>query len=166
MVVVYIGIGSNVEAEKNILDAIKALQALFGVIQLSPIYQSSAVGFTGNDFLNLVVAASCDFGIADLKARLRVIENNQGRDRSQLSFSDRPIDLDLLLYGDITDQCYQLPHPDMLRYAFVLKPLSDMAGKMLHPVAGLTMQALWTAFVEQHPDATRLQRVSFEHPPR
>ena len=56
------------------------------------------------------------------------------------------MDLDLLLYGDRIDAALKLPHPDIERYAFVLKPLADVAPELRHPGAGATLSELWAGF--------------------
>ena len=95
---VYISIGSNVDPEDNIRIAINAMREVFGNLRLSPIYQSAAVGFEGDDFLNLVAGFDTEKPVEQVFDEARQIEDKQGRDRTQPRFSARSIDLDILLY--------------------------------------------------------------------
>ena len=78
---VLIGLGSNVDREKNIIFAIRELRRVFGDLQLSPVYESEAIGFDGGDFLNLVVSFDTRKPVRDVVLELRVIEDRYGRDR-------------------------------------------------------------------------------------
>ena len=120
---VYVGIGSNIEPGKNVRKGIRALQERFGALVISPVYESEPVGFTGDNFYNLVAG-------------------------DNVRLLPRTLDLDLLLYGDqvIETGDMQLPRTDILDYAFVLKPLADLAGDQLHPVAGRSYRDLWRSF--------------------
>ena len=97
---VYIGLGSNVDREKNIVLAVRELRKVFGELELSPVYESAAVGFDGSDFLNLVAAFDTENDVEEVVKTLRAIEDDLGRDRTQPRFSPRPIDLDILTYGE------------------------------------------------------------------
>ena len=71
---VYIGIGSNVLPEENIVAAVAVMCAEFGELTISPVYQSTAVGFDGDDFLNLVVAFNTELDVESVVSKLRDIE--------------------------------------------------------------------------------------------
>lgn len=143
---VYVGIGSNVEAERHVSMAVQALRARFGALRLSPIYRNQAVGFEGNDFLNAVVGFDSTLDVAGLKIALDEIEVDCGRQRGAARFAPRTLDLDLLLFGDKADAAAKLPRGDILRYSFVLKPLADIAAAERHPVTGLTYAQHWSEF--------------------
>jgi 2-amino-4-hydroxy-6-hydroxymethyldihydropteridine diphosphokinase len=151
----YVGIGSNVEPERHILMAVQALRGRFGAITLSPIYRNKAVGFEGDDFLNGVIGLDTDLSVPNLKAALDEVELACGRQRGAARFAPRTLDLDLLVYGDKVDAAAKLPRGDILRYAFVLKPLADIAAAERHPVTGRTYAELWTAFAGEG-DASRV----------
>ena len=87
-------------------------------------------------------------GLKRVISVLRQIENENGRDRSQPRFSNRNLDLDLLLYGDLVldTGSLQLPRPDIEQYAYVLCPLADIAGELRHPVSGKTYAEMWSEF--------------------
>jgi len=150
---VYISLGSNVEPEFNIQKAVQAMRATFGELRLSPVYESAAVGFEGDDFLNLVAGFETDDSLQAVVASSRLIEDELGRDRSQPRFAPRPIDLDILLFADfIIDQPgIQIPRRDIVKQAFVLKPLQDLAGDSLHPQTGQSYAELWLKMSAQAP---------------
>ncbi|MDE0678628.1 MAG: 2-amino-4-hydroxy-6-hydroxymethyldihydropteridine diphosphokinase [Gammaproteobacteria bacterium] len=146
---VFVSAGSNIDPRANLETACRALKRRYGQIELSPLYQSPAEGFTGPDFLNLVAGFRTKDSPGEIRKRLAEIEARAGRDRSGGKFSSRTLDLDLLLYGDRVDAALKLPHPDIERYAFVLKPLADLAPDLRHPVSGATIAELWRTFPGQ-----------------
>jgi len=145
---VYVSIGSNVDRERNIPNALRALHRRFGPMVVSTVYECPAVGFEGDDFYNLVVGFDSAEPIADVHTALHEIEDQHGRDRSKPRFSPRTLDLDLLLYGDRIwrDGRLVLPRPEIDRVAFVLGPLAELAGDRSHPVHGVAFTALWARF--------------------
>ena len=144
----WISIGSNIDAEANVRSALDALHARYAPLALSPIYRSSAVGFEGEDFLNLVVAFDTAEQPLLLHDRLHAIESAHGRQRGGAKFAPRPLDLDLLLYDDrvLSAEGLELPRAEILHYAFVLRPLAELDPDLRHPLTGETMAALWSAF--------------------
>ena len=142
---VSISLGSNINPEQNIRQAVSALQTLFGTLTISPVYKTEAVGFDGDDFLNLVVSFTTSLTVHEVVSALKAIEDKIGRDRSQPRFSSRLIDLDLLTYADLVlhDAEVQVPRSEILQNAFVLKPLSDIHAEVLHPELQLSYQQLW-----------------------
>lgn len=143
---VFVGVGSNVDRERSIRAGIAELRDRFGSLELSPVYESSAVGFTGDSFYNLVAAFDTDLSPETVDDILHDIEGRHGRSRDSGSFAPRTLDLDLLLYGDLVAQqgSVRVPREDIVRYAFVLRPLADLAGEVRHPVTGRTFREMWT----------------------
>ena len=139
---VYVSAGSNIEPRANLEAACKTLNQHYGELELSPLYQSPAEGFSGPDFFNLVVGFETTESPGEIRKRIAELEALAGRDRSGGKFSSRTLDLDLLLYGARIDASLKLPHPDIERYAFVLKPLADLAPDLRHPVSGTKLSAL------------------------
>lgn len=136
----YVSVGSNMAPEENIRAALRALEARYGPLAVSPVYRSAAVGFEGGDFLNLVVAFDTGEPPRAVARALRELEDARGRDRSAPRFSDRPLDLDLVLHGDavVDEPDLQLPRGDVDEYAFVLWPLADLAPEGRDPRTGET----------------------------
>lgn len=131
----YLGLGSNVDAERHIRIAIDVLRGRFGDIGISPVYRSVAVGFDGDDFLNLAVRIETDLDPRELREFLRDLEAEHGRDRSAPKWSDRTLDIDILLYDDLVayDDELEIPRKEILKFAHVLKPLADIAPDLIHP---------------------------------
>lgn len=143
---VFVSIGSNQEREVNIRAAVCALRERFGELLISPVYETEAVGFKGDHFYNLVAAFSSEASPAEIRHTLREIEDRHGRERDKPRFSDRTLDLDLLLHGDRVSEDEQLPRGEILEQAYVLCPLADLAGERRHPVDGRTFTELWAGF--------------------
>lgn len=145
---VYIGIGSNIDREINIRGAVRELATHYGPLTLSPVYESKALGFEGENFFNLVAGFDSANSVEGIKETLFKIEAQLGRVRQENRFSARTLDLDLLLHGDTVrhDDKVNLPHPDIQRYAFVLRPLADIAPELRHPETGLSCARMWQQF--------------------
>lgn len=152
MVNVFLGLGSNIDAENNFRLAVAELRDRFGELTLSPVYRSAAVGFEGNDFLNMVVGLETGMRPRDLLTSLEAIHARAGRMRGPDRYTSRPLDIDLLLYGDLVDRDppTRVPRSDILAYGFVLKPLADIAPDLVHPETRRSIAEHW-----QHFDATR-----------
>lgn len=146
MVEVYVGIGSNIDREKNIRGGLQALARQFGKLSLSPVYRCRAYGFHGDDFYNFCASFTTFKEIGQVLAEIKQIEYDFGRHRGEEKFSPRTLDIDLLLYGDLVNETYDIPREDVYSYAFVIKPMSDMAPTLIHPNTGQTMQAIWDEF--------------------
>ena len=148
MSVAYLGLGSNIDPRTHIASAIRALRETFAEVALSTIYRAPAVGFRGNDFLNLVARIETDLPPLDLRDWLHALEDRHGRDRSQPKYSDRTLDIDILLYDDLylLSPKLELPRDEILTSAHVLRPLADLAPDLVHPVRRRTMAELWDAF--------------------
>lgn len=133
---VYLSFGSNIDREHNIRSGLDALARHFPQLVLSPVYESSAVGFDGEAFLNLVVAIDTELSVGELSAMLRAIEADHGRTRGEKKFASRTLDIDILTYGDAVGVIdgVELPRDEILKHAFVLKPLADIAPEERHPL--------------------------------
>lgn len=148
MVDVYISLGSNVERERNLRKALGFLKTHFGTLCCSSVYESEAIGFSGDPFLNLVTRFETDANVYDVSRVLKDIEARCGRQRDGPRYSPRTLDLDLLLFGGlvIRENGLQLPRDEVTVHAFVLKPLAEVAGDVLHPTMGRKFTDLWAAF--------------------
>ncbi|HEX5339721.1 MAG TPA: 2-amino-4-hydroxy-6-hydroxymethyldihydropteridine diphosphokinase [Gammaproteobacteria bacterium] len=144
---VFVGIGSNVEPEKNLRAGVQQLRARFGALQVSPVYRNPAVGFEGDDFFNLAAGFSTTLGFDEVHDCLERIEFACGRVRGGPRYAPRTLDIDLLLYGELVHETAPvLPRKDLLRYAFVLKPMTDIAPEHRHPLTGRTFAEHWAEF--------------------
>jgi 2-amino-4-hydroxy-6-hydroxymethyldihydropteridine diphosphokinase len=158
---VHVGIGSNIDRENSIRGAVRELAAHYGPLTLSPVYESKAHGFEGGNFYNLVAGFNTDEPVERVKEFLSRIESRFGRRRQENRFSSRTLDLDLLLYGDVVrhDAQINLPHPDIRRYAFVLRPLAEIAPDLRHPETGFSYVQMWE---QLNDDQQELASVDFE----
>ena len=152
----YVGLGSNIDAERHLASAVEALQDRVGAVELSSTYRNPAVGFAGDDFLNLVLRLQSEAGPRALKDILNGIEQRAGRARAGLAPGARKLDLDLLLYGSLIEAPLKLPHADVLRYSFVLCPLAELAPSLVHPITGITVAESWQEMARTNPPLTNL----------
>lgn len=144
---VFVGVGSNIEPRVHIPKGLTLLAERFGALQVSQAYRCPAVGFDGAAFINLVVAFNVTEPPLAVLHGLRDIEQRCGRDRNEKKQS-RTLDLDLLLHDNqvVERDGLHLPRSDILRYAFVLKPLAMMIPDQTHPVVGRSYAELWADF--------------------
>jgi 2-amino-4-hydroxy-6-hydroxymethyldihydropteridine diphosphokinase len=140
----YVSGGSNLDAERNIVLAARALKARHPGARFSRCYRNKAVGFDGPDFINFVVELPVAGTPELLKGELECIETQCGRMRNAPKWAPRAMDLDILLFGDVVQDTpgLVLPRPDLLRWGFMLGPLAELAPGFLHPV-GATIAELW-----------------------
>jgi len=98
-----------------------------------------------------VVGFRTELSPSELHHQLREIETVNGRTRSAEKFSARTLDLDLLTYGDVVtnEAGKDLPRDEILKYAFVLKPLADVAADEFHPQLKQSYGQLWREFKGQ-----------------
>jgi len=145
---IYISLGSNIERDRNTRAGIRALREHFGELELSSVYESEAVGFDGDAFYNMVIACDTGEDVHSANRILSEIEDAHGRDRSGPRFSSRTLDLDLLLYDDLVldEKGLTLPRGEILKNAFVLWPLAEIAPGLVHPLAGSSYAELWNGF--------------------
>jgi len=157
---VYVAAGSNVAPEANLTRAVAELAAGFPGARFSPWYRNRAVGFAGDDFINLVAGFDTELPLAEVLERLHAIETLCGRPREAPRWAPRSMDLDVLLYGDLVcDQPHvKLPRPDLLKRAYMLGPLAALAPEVRHPTAGATIGELWRAFDQAAHPLERLPR--------
>ena len=144
---VYLSAGSNIAPEQNLKMACQQLESEYGELTLSSVYQNAAVGFAGDDFLNMVIGFSTHERPELIVNRLETLHKKAHRKRQANPFSSRTLDVDLLLYGDLVREgAPELPRDDIEKYAFVLGPMAEVAPKLRHPVNGLTMSEIWDDF--------------------
>jgi 2-amino-4-hydroxy-6-hydroxymethyldihydropteridine diphosphokinase len=150
----YVAAGSNVRPRASLARALAMLRRDFPDLRASRAYQNAAAGFTGDDFINLVVAFSAALPTEELLERLKAIEQGCGREPGAPKWGPRTLDLDLLLHGDRVGPVggKNLPHRDLLTRAWVLGPLAELAPALRHPVAGERIDTLWQRFDQRaHP---------------
>jgi len=158
---VYISIGSNIDRDENIRSGMCSLEKKYGKLTLSSVYDSESVGFDGDDFYNLVAGFDTDDDLFELAETLRGIEDHHHRDRSGQRFSSRTLDIDLLLYDNliVNERGVRIPRDEITSSAFVLGPLAEIDGSLLHPELKKTVLSLWQAFDKS---TQPMQRIEFD----
>lgn len=161
----FIGIGSNIQPARCIRAGVTDLQVHFNSIRLSSVYESKAVGFNGDNFLNLVAQVDTDLSVEKLQCLCKDIERRHGRHPDATKCTPRTLDLDLLLYDDLVQAEKsplqpQLPRPEIEFNAFVLKPLAELAPNWVHPQNKQSLMQLWQAFTPT--EEQRLWPVEFD----
>jgi 2-amino-4-hydroxy-6-hydroxymethyldihydropteridine diphosphokinase len=141
----WLGLGSNVNAGANIQAGIEELEQQFSSVALSPVYSSTSVGFDGDDFINLVARVETDLSPLELRDYLRDLEDRHGRKRDVPKFSDRSLDIDILLYDDLVllSPVLEIPRAEILKFSHVLKPLADLDPDLVHPTELRSMLEIW-----------------------
>jgi 2-amino-4-hydroxy-6-hydroxymethyldihydropteridine diphosphokinase len=149
--IAYVALGSNLgDRERHLRAALTALRAQRGIREVvtSRVYETDPVGRgEQRPYLNAVARVSTELSARDLLDRLLAIERSEGRERGPVRDAPRTLDLDLLLYGEceIDEPGLVVPHPRMMRRAFVLEPLCDLAPDLVIPGARAPVSALAAA---------------------
>lgn len=128
---VFIGIGSNIDAERNMLTCASMLKDHFADIVFSGVYLSAARDVEDqDDFLNAVGKIKTELSPEEVHTILREIENTLQKEVPYPK-GPRTIDLDILLFSDITrdTETLEIPHPRMLQRRFVLEPLCELSSE-------------------------------------
>ena len=154
---VFVAIGSNIDPEYNVREAMRRLASRCKLLAHSPVYETAPVGggwrrdadrahaIDQPNFLNAVVLIETDLAAAKLKAQvLQVIEQELGRVRTADKNAPRTIDLDITLFDDQVLDVGQrhIPDPDLLKHPHIAVPLADLAPQYRHPETGQTLQEI------------------------
>ena len=161
---VYVAAGSNIEPERHMQQAVAELVRAFPGVRFSSWYRNRAVGFDGEDFINLAAGFSTALPVHAVLERLHAIEGRCGRGRDAPRWAPRSMDLDVLLYGELVceEPGLKLPRPDLVKRAYMLGPLAEIAPQLRHPTAGLTIGELWRRFDQGEHPLERLVRAPLQ----
>ena len=150
MATVYLGLGTNLgNKEANLRTAIYKLQERIGKqVSLSSFYETAPWGFeSDHSFLNAAIGLETILSPIEILHITQEIEKELGRTKKSVngSYSDRLIDIDILLYDTLVLQTPELtiPHPLMTERDFVMKPLIEIAGNVIHPTRQKTLSGLY-----------------------
>lgn len=184
MALVTLSIGSNIERTRNIKACLDGLLDTFGELSVSRVFESEPVGLASHqasaNFYNLAVALQCDWPVAQLRAYCKALEARQGRrqeapnKQAPLSITEsaleptleiqQPLDVDILSVGQLTGthDGIELPRRDLLRHAFVLKPLAELLPDQHHPLNQRRYDELWKEFEADEAESQPLWPVELD----
>ena len=120
----YLSLGSNINAQANINFALEELEKVLSNTQCSSTHQTTAEGFEGDDFLNLIFAGETELSFEDLNKKLKKIEDASGRQRNVPKFSARTLDIDIIL--QINEDEILFESDEVSKYSFVSEPLKEI----------------------------------------
>jgi 2-amino-4-hydroxy-6-hydroxymethyldihydropteridine diphosphokinase len=145
----YLSLGSNLgNKHLNLQKALQLIAEKIGVFSaISSVYETEPWGFeSANTFLNMVVAVETDQDPFTVLSVSREIEKEAGRtEKTELTYQDRVIDIDLILFDNliVRSESLTLPHPRFHQRRFVLEPLNEIAPELIHPVLGESVACLF-----------------------
>lgn len=146
----YLSLGSNIEPENNLPEAVAQLTQFGRIKAASSVWQTAAVGFTGQpDFLNAAVILETTLSAKALRQQaITQIENALGRVRTENKDGPRPIDIDIMLFNHdvLTLGQRRIPDPELLERAFVAIPMAEIAPDYVHPVVNVTLEEIALQF--------------------
>lgn len=153
MAIIYLSVGSNISPESNFQKCFDHIQLEFSNVVWSPIYRTKPIGMSGPDFLNAVVRAETSLNVVQVINILKSLEQKHGRVKQENAFSDRTLDLDLLLYGNecIDTPNLTIPSDELCTMGFILRPMADIAGHAIHPLLNQTYNSLLLNLTQSNP---------------
>ncbi len=153
---VYLGLGSNKGDRFNYLvSAVKLIgeDKNCRLVKSSSVYETKPYGNTNQDnFYNAVILIETEFDIEKLYHFLKNIENKVGREKSEVRWNPREIDVDILFYNNLIykSEILTVPHKDIMNRDFVLVPLIEIADDFVHPVLNKKLKELDLSLIEKH----------------
>lgn len=134
----YIGVGSNIDPENNIRDALRMLKSRVSIIAISTFYRTEPDGDKNAPwFINGVIEIDTELTPADLKSMLHTIEDALGRVRTEDKFAPRTIDLDIVIYDYLMS-----PAPEITERPFLSIPLYELSPDLLLPGEGIPIKEI------------------------
>lgn len=158
---VYLALGSSLNSEANLRQALRLLRTSYETVAVSGVYRTAGEGSgAGFDFLNAALHLRTNLAPVELKQALRALEAQMGRVRDGSSAA-HPIDLDIVLWGEESFEYgakpWRVPDPAILRAAYVAVPLAEIAPDLPYPGDGRTLAQIAAALA-----GARIERIAFE----
>ncbi len=159
---VYLILGSNIEKESNLSEAVRLLRELTTVVAVAGVYETAPVGLLEQPvFWNTAVLIHTPLSPAEIKVQiLAEIERRLKRVRQADKNAPRTIDLDIVLFNaevgeyDVGDgRLRPIPDPDLLKFAHVAVPVAELAPNLPHPITGEPLQAIASRLISLDPSA-------------
>jgi len=153
---VYLGLGSNKGDRFNYLvSAVKSIgqDKNCRLVKSSSVYETKPYGNLDQDnFYNVVILIETEFDIEKLYYFLKDIENKVGREKSEVRWNPREIDVDILFYNNLIykSEILTVPHKDIMNRDFVLIPLIEIAGEFVHPELNKKLNEIDLTSIEKH----------------
>jgi 2-amino-4-hydroxy-6-hydroxymethyldihydropteridine diphosphokinase len=155
---VLVSLGSNIEPEVNLPEAVRRLATRCHLLAVSPVYETRPVGTRNQaNFLNAAVLIETDLTPVEFKSKvLQVIEDDLGRVRTGDKNAPRTIDLDISLFNDqvLETAGRRIPDPEILKFSHIARPLAELAPQLRHPETGQSMAEI----AESLPESDLVQR--------
>lgn len=146
----YLTIGSNIDPERHVRQAVDLLAQHARLLAVSSVWQTAAVGAAGPDFLNLAVCIETDLDVTALKhAVLRPLEQIMGRVRTEDKNAPRTMDLDIVIFDD------QVVDAALWERAFLAVTFAELLPNLRHPLSGETLPELARRLCAQSPAQMR-----------
>ena len=154
-------LGSNIQPEKNLALGLDLLRSQVKIIRVSSVWETSSVGASGPDFLNMALLAATALEAGTFKEKvIRPLEKQLGRLRVADKNAPRTIDLDISLWDDdifdYGEKPWHIPDPYIMRFAHVVIPLAEITPEYVHPVEKVTLATIAGRFA-----AVKFQRLPF-----
>jgi len=159
MTVAFLSLGSNIEPEKNMLEAVRLLSHHVKLLKASTVYLTEPLQRKSQPaYYNCVLEIETNIEPSKLKFEvLRVIEEELGRKRTEDKYASRTIDIDIILYGNlvVSSKDLTLPDPDIRRRAFLAIPLSEIEPDLVLPIGNKPIRDIADRF--KKPKITELK---------
>ena len=150
MTVAFLSLGSNIEPEKNMLEAVRLLSHHVKVLKASTVYLTEPLQLKSQPaYYNCIIKIETDIEPRKLKFDvLRAIEEELGRKRIKDKFASRTIDIDIILYGNLVVSTKELilPDPDIRRRAFLAIPLFEIEPDLVLPIGNKPIREIASRF--------------------
>lgn len=136
-------LGTNIDRETSLAEALERLSHKFSLKRASSVYVSAPVGMANQpDYFNLSLEVETEMSVEQIRQTARDVEDGMGRNRSGPKYGPRIIDIDILLDGNTIDPDSSIPHPQTKTQLFVVLPLAELYPDEKHPELDKTWSEL------------------------